>query len=71
MEGHTKVLMDRIPDCDIDPSHGPAYADAKLSIGPWGYVCRSCFSKYGCKLGLGQGQELIPRSTDGSTTTDK
>ena len=51
--------MASVPPCDIDAAHGPAYADAKLSIGPWAYVCRPCFDQYHCRLGLGCGQELV------------
>lgn len=58
---HTEVEMTSIPDCDIDPSHGEAYADAKTAGGPWGYVCRACFDSLGCELGLGRGQRLVLR----------
>lgn len=56
----TVTRVAAIPACDIDPAHGPAYADASLPAmrGAWGYVCRACFDKYGCRLGLGAGQEL-------------
>jgi hypothetical protein len=55
---HTTVKVDHIPLCDVDPNHGNAYADAKIPGGPWGYLCKACFNKHGCKLGLGLGQEL-------------
>lgn len=60
-KNHTEVKMERIPNCDLNPEHGPAYADAKLSMGPWGYVCKACFDKYGIGLGLGLGQKLVDR----------
>ncbi|MGA7050818.1 MAG: hypothetical protein WBZ37_06005 [Mycobacterium sp.] len=57
-----QVAMSEIPNCDVCAGEGKsekAYADAKLSIGPWGYVCREHFAQYGCSLGLGRGQELV------------
>jgi hypothetical protein len=54
----TVTRVGKIPLCDIDAGHGPAYADAKLDIGPWAYVCKACFTAHGCRLGLGRGQEL-------------
>jgi hypothetical protein len=54
----TIAYVAETPDCDIHFLHGPAYADAKIPGGPWGNLCRSCFDRFGCKLGLGQGQEL-------------
>jgi hypothetical protein len=59
---HTQVRVATIPNCDVCAGEGKqtlAYADAKLSIGPWGYVCLEHFSAYGCSLGLGKGQRLI------------
>jgi hypothetical protein len=66
-EPHTRVAVANIPNCDIEAAHGPAYADAKLNFGPWAYVCKACFTRYECKLGLGAGQELVTEST----TTEK
>ncbi len=61
--------MTEIPDCDICKANGrslsvtvsvPAYADARIpSMGSWAYLCRKHFGIYGCKLGTGQGQELV------------
>lgn len=53
------VTVDKLPSCDFDASHGPAYADFKTSFGPWGYGCKPCFDKYGGSLGLGKGQVLV------------
>jgi hypothetical protein len=56
----TVTRVSRIPLCDIDSSHGDAYADASIPTmrGTWGYVCRPCFDANGCTLGEGRGQEL-------------
>ena len=59
----TEVTVARIPPCDISPEHGPAYADAKLSIGPWAYVCLACFELYQCELGTGRGQKLVRKGS--------
>lgn len=59
--GDTSTVVAKIPNCDVCRQSGketPAYADAKLNIGPWAYVCRAHFDGYGCSLGLGRGQEL-------------
>jgi hypothetical protein len=54
------VVVQVIPPCQLNPDHGPAYADARLPvIGSWAYVCRLCFAAYQCSLGTGHGQELI------------
>jgi hypothetical protein len=50
--------------CKQNGEQRPAYADAKLSVGPWGYVCKEHFGQYGCSLGLGRGQELILRAEE-------
>lgn len=59
---HTQATVAVIPNCDLCTKNGeqvPAYADAKLSIGPWAFVCKKHFDEYGCSLGLGRGQELV------------
>lgn len=33
------------------------YIDGKTKIGPWAYMCLSCFKKYGVGLGIGKGQK--------------
>jgi hypothetical protein len=35
-----------------------AFYDGKTQMGPWAYMCKICFIKYGVGLGLGKGQEL-------------
>jgi len=62
MSDHTSVIVQSIPDCDVCKQEGkttPAYADASLTIGSWGYVCVSHFNLYGKGLGLGRGQRLL------------
>jgi hypothetical protein len=63
MNDHKSVKVAVIPDCDVCRAERgqivPAYADAKLSIGPWANVCKMHFAQYGCSLGLGRGQELV------------
>jgi hypothetical protein len=58
----TRVVVAVIPDCDICKHGGvsrPAYADAKLNIGPWANVCKVHFDTHRCSLGTGKGQELV------------
>lgn len=62
-EKHIIVYVDTIPPCDVCGE--TAYADAKSANGPWGYVCKAHFDQFGCKLGLGLGQELRPVSERG------
>ena len=61
----TEVVMTTIPPCDIDATHGDAYADAALPAmrGSWGNVCKPCFTKYGASLGLGKGQRFVTKAT--------
>jgi len=57
----TQTTVTTIPNCNICSEAGkttPAYADAKLSVGPWAYVCNDHFSLFKCQLGTGRGQEL-------------
>lgn len=62
---HTTTTVAAIPACDLDVTHGPAYADAAIPAarGSWAYVCRACFDQHGCQLGLGMGQQLIERTS--------
>lgn len=62
MNDHTSVEVDRIPPCDLNANHGDAYADAQVpDVSSWAFVCKACFDKYRCRLGLGLGQRLVPR----------
>ena len=54
----TTTIVTSLPVCDLCGS--PAYADARIpAYSTWGNVCRPCFDRYECKLGLGLGQEFI------------
>jgi hypothetical protein len=58
----TSVVVSKIPPCDVCKQGGvtaPAYADAALTLGSWGYVCVEHFNQYGKGLGLGRGQRLL------------
>jgi hypothetical protein len=61
----TEARVARIPDCDVckfdlKKSGVPAAYDAKLKMGPWGYVCEEHFQSHtNRELGLGKGQRLI------------
>jgi hypothetical protein len=58
----TQVLVTTVPPCDLDPDHGPAFADARIpSVGSWAYVCKRCFDRHECNLGTGHGQALVTR----------
>jgi len=61
----TEVVVARIPDCAIHHTHPKAYADARIPAmgGTWGNVCKHCFVKYGCSLGLGKGQRLVTKAS--------
>jgi hypothetical protein len=70
----TQTTVSTIPNCDVCanavvPQQVPAYADAKLNIGPWANVCRKHFEQHGCSLGTGRGQELILRTESSDQTT--
>lgn len=47
----------KLPHCDI--CGDVAHYDAKSTLGPWGYMCESCFAKHGVGLGVGLGQRLV------------
>lgn len=61
----TSVEMSRIPSCNLADMGGhpnevrPAFADGATKMGPWAYMCESCFAQYGLGLGTGVGQKLI------------
>jgi hypothetical protein len=53
------VIVHAIPACDLDAGHGDAFADARIPGAGWGYLCRACFDRFGCALGIGHGQRLV------------
>jgi len=57
MKNHTKVEVPRLPDCDFCGDQ--AHYDGKTKMGPWGYMCETCFLAHGTGLGLGKGQMLV------------
>lgn len=62
MKRHVAVFVREKPTCDVDADHGEAYADARVPpSGPWGFLCRDCFDRFGCELGLGRGQRLVTK----------
>ena len=66
-KGH-EVLVDEIPLCDLCKVQGikrPAEYDGATRFGPWGFMCGSCFKKFGYGTGVGKGQKLIKRSNPG------
>jgi hypothetical protein len=70
----TSVVVATIPDCDLCKQVGvtkPAYADASLTLGSWGYVCLQHFNEYGKGLGLGRGQRLLLEGEDGDDVTKR
>lgn len=57
----TEAHMTSIPNCDICGTT-PAVVDAGTRMGPWAYMCTSCWHLDGRspgKLGLGIGQKLV------------
>jgi hypothetical protein len=47
-----------MPQCDFNCGETARY-DAATVMGPWAYMCQSCFELNGTgKLGLGLGQRL-------------
>jgi ribosomal protein L37AE/L43A len=38
--------------------------DARTKMGPWAFLCQSCFDKYGVGVGVGRGQKLEVRKNE-------
>ncbi len=56
--GVTTALTHELPLCDFGCGETARY-DAATRMGPWAYMCQSCFDVNGPgKLGIGIGQEL-------------
>jgi len=61
--GHCCVDMpvDDWPTCDYcltDHRRAAAYADGRTVHGPWAWMCKEHFDRFGAGLGLGNGQVL-------------
>jgi hypothetical protein len=67
----TEVVVDALPPCDWDATHGPASYDFKSTSGPWGYGCDACFKERGMGLGLGIGQKLILRASTAGEAVER
>lgn len=52
------VKVTALPDCDICKKQKAKY-DGKTLMGPWAYMCQSCYDTSGVGLGTGLGQELV------------
>jgi len=64
----TMVKMQTLPDCDFCGK--TAGYDAKTVMGPWAYMCQSCFDLNGAgSLGLGWGQRLVLENAEKSEKT--
>ena len=64
MKNHTQVEVLELPQCDFcrqNPlvMYQEAHYDGKTRMGPWTFMCREHFNRFGVGLGLGKGQELI------------
>ena len=51
------TAVSEIPVCNF--CEEDAEYDGQTIFGPWAYMCKRCFRKYGRGLGLGQGQKLV------------
>lgn len=56
--------------CDLCSQAGAlitqATYDGKTRVGPWAFMCDSCFEKWGIGLGKGKGQRLAMEESDDS-----
>ena len=59
----TIVKMETLPACDF--CEETAGYDARTKMGPWAYMCESCFNNNGTgQLGTGYGQRLVKDGED-------
>jgi hypothetical protein len=65
MMANTWTVVTNIPNCDICKD-AKAYADGKMTIGPWANMCKECFAVLGIGLGMGKGQELLTEPRGGN-----
>jgi ribosomal protein L37AE/L43A len=49
-------------DCQF--CENEAKYDARTKMGPWAFLCQSCFDKYGVGVGVGRGQKLEVRKNE-------
>ncbi len=54
-----KVIMSRLPSCNIRGCRNSARYDARTRSGRWGFLCKGHFARYGVGVGLGLGQFLL------------
>jgi hypothetical protein len=62
--GEWTLLSDAVGDIKCDTCDNPvAYADASIPAhrGSWANVCRACFERFRCTLGVGRGQVLLSK----------
>jgi hypothetical protein len=58
LANNTVAQVVELPDCDFGCGETARY-DAATKMGPWAFMCQSCFDVNGPgKLGLGIGQKL-------------
>jgi hypothetical protein len=58
LANNTIAEVTELPDCDFGCGETARY-DAQTKMGPWAFMCQSCFDLNGPgKLGLGIGQKL-------------
>lgn len=56
-KSHDEVVVTEKKYCDF--CKRDASYDGKTIYRAWGYMCKTCFEKYGVGLGLGKGQKLV------------
>ena len=60
----TIVKMETLPTCDFGCGKTADY-DGMTEMGPWAYMCQSCFDVNGLgELGVGKGQRLVKDGED-------
>jgi hypothetical protein len=56
---NTQTVVNTKPACDFGCGKTAEY-DGMTKMGPWAYMCQSCFDVNGLgELGLGKGQRLV------------
>ena len=73
---HTKVDVGELPNCVFSNTSRHIFTvkakyDALLpNFGSWAEICQDCFTREGCDLGLGKGQELNLTGKDGEENVE-